>query len=149
MERCGSESGTTTRKVTIRRCGEVDEEGRPMKRRKTDLPKRVKCLHIIRKHKDSRRPFSWRQEKITCTEEEAVEQIKQFEKELMALAPKDVEKAFRGLASTHSDCGTARRGGDLGSFRPGKMQKAFDEVAFQLDVGEMSELVKTDSGVHL
>merc|ERR1719343_925653 len=27
MERCGSETGTTTRKVTIRRCGEIDQEG--------------------------------------------------------------------------------------------------------------------------
>ena len=31
-----------------------------------------KVLHIIRKHKGSRRPSSWRQETITCSKEEAL-----------------------------------------------------------------------------
>ena len=38
-------------------------------------PKEVRVLHILKKHKDSRRPSSWRVEKITQTREEAREEL--------------------------------------------------------------------------
>lgn len=38
-------------------------------------PKEVRVLHILKKHKDSRRPSSWRQPKITQTLEEAKEEL--------------------------------------------------------------------------
>ena len=34
-------------------------------------------------------------------------------------------------------------------FGPGQMQKPFEEATFALQVGEMSEAVDTDSGVHI
>lgn len=53
-------------------------------------------------------------------------------------------------AHTHySDCSSARSGGDLGSFSRGQMQHPFEDAAFGLSVGEMSDIVETDSGVHL
>lgn len=36
-----------------------------------------------------------------------------------------------------------------GYFKRGEMQKAFEEVAFSLQPGEMSSVVETTSGLHL
>lgn len=59
------------------------------------------------------------------------------------------EETFEGLASKFSDCSSASKGGDLGFFSSGQMQKPFEDASFSLKVGEMSEPVWTDSGVHL
>ena len=62
---------------------------------------------------------------------------------------KSKEKTFQELASEFSDCSSAKRGGDLGPFARGQMQKPFEDSTFALQVGEMSGPVWTDSGVHL
>lgn len=38
-------------------------------------PAKVRCSHLLVKHSQSRRPSSWRQEKITRSKEEALELI--------------------------------------------------------------------------
>lgn len=57
--------------------------------------------------------------------------------------------SFAELAQKYSDCSSARRGGDLGPFSRGAMQKPFEDCAFSLKVGELSEPLFTDSGVHI
>lgn len=37
----------------------------------------------------------------------------------------------------------------IGRFGRGQMQKPFEEATFALEVGEISDIVDTDSGVHI
>lgn len=57
--------------------------------------------------------------------------------------------SFAELAQKYSDCSSAKRGGDLGPFGHGAMQRPFEQAAFALKIGELSEPVHTDSGVHI
>jgi peptidyl-prolyl cis-trans isomerase SurA len=57
---------------------------------------------------------------------------------------------FAELAAIHSeDTGTKEVGGDLGYFQRRMMIKEFDETAFNLEVGELSDVVKTNYGYHI
>ena len=57
---------------------------------------------------------------------------------------------FADLARTHSnDGGSAPNGGELNYFSRGQMVPEFEEVAFSLEVGAISELVKTQFGFHI
>ncbi|KAF6511089.1 peptidylprolyl isomerase [Geobacillus sp. FSL K6-0789] len=62
----------------------------------------------------------------------------------------DKGEDFAKLAKEYSqDPGSASNGGDLGWFGPGKMVKEFEEAAYKLKVGEVSDPVKTDYGYHI
>lgn len=56
---------------------------------------------------------------------------------------------FAELAAEYSTDSTAENGGDLGFFGTGKMVEAFETAAFALNVGEVSDIVKTDYGFHI
>jgi parvulin-like peptidyl-prolyl isomerase len=57
---------------------------------------------------------------------------------------------FAALAREHSDdYSTAGNGGDTGFFHRGQMAPAFEEVAFALQPGEISDPVETPFGVHI
>lgn len=107
-------------------------------------PEIVRASHLLVKHKDSRRPSSWREANITRTKQEAIDILLGYKDEING----DPHK-FASLAQQYSDCSSHSKGGDLGHFSRGQMQKPFEDATFALQVGEMSGIVETDSGVHL
>lgn len=59
-------------------------------------------------------------------------------------------KDFAQLAKEYSMCPSGKRnGGDLGFFSRGQMVPEFDQAAFSLSKGDLSEPVQTDFGWHL
>lgn len=57
---------------------------------------------------------------------------------------------FAALAREYSDDpGSGAQGGDLGTFGRGRMVPSFDEAAFALEEGEVSEPVESPYGLHI
>ncbi|ELT97660.1 hypothetical protein CAPTEDRAFT_156165 [Capitella teleta] len=104
----------------------------------------VRASHLLVKHRESRRPASWRSDNITRTKDEALDLLTSYHKQI-----ENGERTFEELASQYSDCNSAKKGGDLGPFGRGQMQKPFEDATYALKVGEMSGPVYTESGIHI
>ena len=48
-----------------------------------------------------------------------------------------------------SECSSSQNGGDLGMFGPGQMQKQFEDATYATPVGQISDIVDSDSGIHV
>jgi len=105
---------------------------------------KIRASHLLIKHKDSRRPSSWREAEIKRTKEEAMSIILGHEARI-----RSGQKSLGDIATSESDDSSARKMGDLGFFGRGDMQKEFEDAAFQLKPGEVSHVVETASGLHL
>ncbi|EMR71196.1 putative peptidyl-prolyl cis trans isomerase protein [Eutypa lata UCREL1] len=105
---------------------------------------KIRAAHLLVKHRESRRPASWREASITRTKDEALATIRDHEQKIRSGGA-----SLGELATTESDCSSARKRGDLGYFGKGDMQKEFEDAAFALQPGQMSGVVETASGLHL
>ena len=56
---------------------------------------------------------------------------------------------FADAAVQHSNCPSGQSGGSLGEFTKGMMVKAFEDVAFSLDIDEISEPFESEFGFHI
>lgn len=65
------------------------------------------------------------------------------------IAQINTEEDFANLAAQHSLCPSGANGGDLGFFPRGMMVKPFEDAAFNLEIGKVSEPVQTQFGWHL
>ena len=87
------------------------------------MPVKIKCAHIL---------VEKQSESLAI-----VERIKKGEK-------------FGRLAKELSiDSGSAKKDGNLGYFTKGMMVKSFEQIAFKLQIGEISEPVKSEFGYHI
>ncbi|RMF84630.1 MAG: hypothetical protein D6736_18915 [Nitrospinota bacterium] len=95
---------------------------------------RVRARHILIKVAPDAKPEE--EEKAKARAEAALKRVKSGED-------------FATVAKEVSEGPSASRGGDLGYFGRGAMVKPFEEVAFSLKPGEISDLVRTDFGYHI
>jgi peptidyl-prolyl cis-trans isomerase D len=77
------------------------------------------------------------------------EKIKAKALEVLVQVKKSPDQ-FSALAKQYSqDPGSSSKGGDLDFFARGAMVKPFEDVAFSLNKGQISELVESDFGFHI
>lgn len=102
----------------------------------------AKGSHILIRFKGSSVPLKAGEKDLT--DAEALAKAEDIRKQIMAGAD------FATLAKAESDDpGSGAKGGELGTFRHGQMVAPFDQAAFALPVGQVSEPVKTQFGYHL
>jgi peptidyl-prolyl cis-trans isomerase NIMA-interacting 1 len=99
-------AGTDTEKLKTYMAVHHSSGIAPSAAQKTDG--KIRAAHLLIKHKDSRRPKSWREETITRTKEEAISILLGHEQRIRSGATTLAE-----LATTESDCSSSRKGGDL------------------------------------
>eukprot|EP00531_Pseudo-nitzschia_arenysensis_P008244 CAMPEP_0116139992 /NCGR_PEP_ID=MMETSP0329-20121206/13603_1 /TAXON_ID=697910 /ORGANISM="Pseudo-nitzschia arenysensis, Strain B593" /LENGTH=242 /DNA_ID=CAMNT_0003635063 /DNA_START=37 /DNA_END=765 /DNA_ORIENTATION=- len=153
----GASGGTTGSSPPRKHEAPGQEDAREAKRPRKEesdssSPKEVRILHILKKHRGSKRPASWRNPKITQTKEEAHEELEGLLEILQEEEGdlKELRATFQELARTESDCSSAKRGGDLGFFGRKKMQPPFEDASFRLKIGELTKnIVDTKSGSHI
>jgi peptidyl-prolyl cis-trans isomerase D len=110
---------------------ELEKEYKANKHRYTGLDKQAKVQHIlIRAGKAA----------SGDKKSQAKKQAEQILQKLRGGA------SFAELARKHSDLPSASNGGDLGWTPKGRRPAPFDDVVFSLEPGQVSDVVKTDSG---
>ncbi len=77
---------------------------------------------------------------LVDTEEKALELLAKI---------KSGEISFEDCARANSSCPSKAEGGSLGDFGKGQMVPEFDSAVFSMEVGEISEPVKTQFGYHI
>ena len=119
---------------------------------KNITPSEKELKSFFEKNKEKLFPEKVRAEHIlisvpkNATAEEKEKKRKKAEK-ILAEVKKGAN--FEKMAQKYSDCPSKKRGGDLGEFTRGKMVKPFEDAAFSLKPGEISDLVKTQFGYHI
>ncbi|RJE25173.1 Peptidyl-prolyl cis-trans isomerase [Aspergillus sclerotialis] len=106
---------------------------------------KIRCSHLLVKHRESRRPSSWREAEITRSKEEAIQILQGYEERIKSGEVSSVILPFQSQTAA----APGREVTCIGFFGRNEMQKEFEDAAFALQPGEVSGIVDTASGVHL
>jgi parvulin-like peptidyl-prolyl isomerase len=106
-------------------------------KRKYQVREQVRARHILIKTPKK------------ATPEQIAEAKAKADKIAAEAKSKNNDETFAALAKMHSEGPTASRGGDLSFFTRNRMVKEFDQKAFSMKVGEISDPVKTRFGWHI
>lgn len=102
----------------------------------------VQAKHILVRFKDS--PVPIRPDQKDLSDAEALAKAQELRKRVTG------GEDFAAVAKAESDdTGSGAQGGDLGTFKRGSMVPAFEQTAFTLPAGQVSEPIKTQFGYHL
>jgi len=102
----------------------------------------VKARHILIRMQGSKVPL--KPDEKDLTDAEALAKANDLRAKIIAGSD------FATLAKAESDdAGSGQNGGELGPFKAGQMVPEFERAAFILEIGKVSEPVKTQFGYHL
>jgi NIMA-interacting peptidyl-prolyl cis-trans isomerase 1 len=122
------------------RAAEVEATEERERQRIARQPKEVGARHILVMFDKSRE----RPESIKRTRDEAIKRAKEC-----LLKVRSGEDWGKLVKEYSDEPGAGERNGELGVFGRGQMVKAFTEAAFDLRVGQVSEVVETPYGFHI
>ena len=97
----------------------------------------VSASHILLMYKGSTNSSNDR------SEDEAKDKIKMLRSQV------EEGTNFGELVREFSDCPSGTQGGDLGSFGRGQMVPEFENAVFNMEIGDLSKIIKTDFGYHI
>ena len=97
-------------------------------------PEQIKAAHIL----------------VPLPENASPEDVKQAEESMAAIRKELADgKPFAEVADAHNGPKAANKGGELGWIRRGETVPAFEEAAFALEPGKLSDNVRSPFGLHL
>lgn len=107
-------------------------------KKRFDVPEQIRASHILIKYAvdDPNDDPNEAKAKAKVKAQELLQQIKDG-------------ADFAELAKAYSHCPSAPKGGDLGFFPRGGTTPQFDKVAFELEIGQVSDIVETEYGYHI
>jgi peptidyl-prolyl cis-trans isomerase SurA len=112
--------------------------------------KEMQAFYLATKDTLAVKPVSWKlgmiMREVNAGDESASQKLSDIQSILARL---QAGEDFATLAAAESDCPSKQVGGDLGFFKAGMMVKPFEEAAFALNVGEVSNIVQTQFGYHI
>ena len=99
-----------------------------------------KLYELITKDVPTEQDMVWARHILVRSEAEAIELLRRL----------NAGESFATLAALYSiDTGSASNGGDLEWFIKGEMVEDFETPAWELQIGELSQPVKSDFGYHI
>ncbi len=128
---------TIIQQLVVSRITVADDDVRALydqKKNELDEPEKVRASHIL-----------------ISVPADAAEADKAAAREKMGtiLGKAQAGEDFAELAKQYSQCPSNQKGGDLGFFPRGVMVPAFENVAFTLAEGTLSDIVETPFGFHV
>jgi NIMA-interacting peptidyl-prolyl cis-trans isomerase 1 len=139
---------------------EEPKEVAPLKKRKTETPSQVRLRHILLKHNECKSTKDIVRKKDVKRSRGEAERMLRAILEECEVDPKKCIPAFTERCQELSECQSASMAGDLSGDlgwvksrdsekHEQKFGPSFHDAAFSLQVGQLSDLIDSDQGIHI